>query len=34
MDGRENLSYAQVVCERTAKEEIEAFKANITRNTH
>ena len=28
MDRRQNLSYAQAVCRRTAKEEIEAFKLN------
>ena len=34
MDRRQNLSYAQAVCRRTAKEEIEAFKANVTINGH
>ena len=28
LDRQQNLSYAQAVCRRTAKEEIEAFKAN------
>ena len=32
MDRRQNLSYAQAVCRRTAKEEIEAFKANVLIN--
>ena len=32
MDRRENLSYAQAVRKRTAKEAIEAFKANIIIN--
>ena len=34
MDRRQNLSYAQAVCRGTAKEEIEAFKANIIMNIH
>ena len=34
MDRRQNLSYAQAVCRRTAKEEIEALKANIIINVH
>ena len=34
MDRRQNLSYAQAVFRRTAKEEIEAFKANVTINVH
>ena len=34
MDRRQNLSYAQAVCRRTAKEEIEAFKANVIINLH
>ena len=34
MDRRQNLSYAQAVCRRTAKEEIEAFKANAIINVH
>ena len=34
MDRRQNLSYAQAVCTRTAKEEIEAFKANIIIKVH
>ena len=29
MDRRQNLSYAQAVCRRTAKEEIEVIKANV-----
>ena len=29
MDRQQNISYAQAVCRRTAKEEIEAFKTNI-----
>ena len=29
---RQNLSYAQAMCRRTAKEEIEAFKANVLIN--
>ena len=32
MDRRENLSYAQAVRKRTAKEAIEAFKVNIIIN--
>ena len=32
MDRRQILSYAQTVCRRTAKEEIEVFKANIIIN--
>ena len=32
MDRRKNLSYGQAVCRRTAKEEIEAFKANVLIN--
>ena len=34
MDRRQNLSYAQAVCRRTAKEEIEAFQANVIINVH
>ena len=34
MDRRQNFSYAQAVCRRTAKEEIEAFKANVIINIH
>ena len=34
MNRRQNLSYAQAVCRRTAKEEIEAFKANVIVNVH
>ena len=34
MDRRQNLSYAQALCWRTAKEEIEAFKANVIINVH
>ena len=34
MDRRQNLSYAEAVCRRTAKEEIEAFKANVIINLH
>ena len=34
MDRQQNLSYAQAVCRRTAKEEIEAFKANVIINAH
>ena len=34
MDRRQNLSYAQAVCRRTVKEEIEALKANIIINVH
>ena len=30
----QNPSYAQAVCRATAKEEIEAFKANIIMNIH
>ena len=29
MDRRQNLSYAQAVCRRTVKEEIEVIKANV-----
>ena len=29
MDRQQNISYAQAVCRRTAKEEIEVFKTNI-----
>ena len=29
MERRQNLSYAQAVCRRTVKEEIEAIKANV-----
>ena len=32
MERRQNLSYAQVVCRRTAKEEIESFKTNVLIN--
>ena len=32
MDRRQDLSYAQAVCRKTAKEEIEAFKANVLIN--
>ena len=32
LDKHQNLYYAQAVCRRTAKEEIEAFKANIIVN--
>ena len=32
MDRRQNFSYAQAVCRGTAKEEIEAFKANVIIN--
>ena len=34
LDWHQNLSYAQAVCSRTAKEEIEAFKAYVLINTH
>ena len=34
MDRKQNLSFAQPVCRRTAKEEIEAFKTNIIINIH
>ena len=34
MDRRQNLSYAQAVCRKRAKEEIEAFKANVIVNFH
>ena len=34
MDRQQNLSYVQAVCRRAAKEEIEAFKANIIINIH
>ena len=34
MDRGQNFSYAQAVCRRTAKEEIEAFKANVLINGH
>ena len=34
MDRRKSLSYAQAVCRRTAKEEIEAFRANVIINIH
>ena len=34
MDRRQNLSYAQPICRRTAKEEIETFKANVIINVH
>ena len=34
MDRRQNLSNARAVCRRTAKEEIEAFKANVIINVH
>ena len=34
MDRQQNLSYAQAVCRRTAKEEIDAFKANVIMNIH
>ena len=30
----QNLSYAQAVCRRTAKKEIQAFKANVLINIH
>ena len=32
MDRRQDLSYAQAVCRKTAQEEIEAFKANVLIN--
>ena len=32
MDRRQNLSYAQAVCRRTAKDEIEAFNGNMIIN--
>ena len=34
MDRQQNLSYAHAVCRRTAKEEIDAFKFNVTMNVH
>ena len=34
MDRQQNLSYAQTVCRRTAKEEMETFKANMIINIH
>ena len=34
LDKHQHLSYAQAVCRRTAKEEIKAFKANITANVN
>ena len=34
MDRRQNLSYAQGVCGRTAKEKIKAFKTNVIINIH
>ena len=34
MGRQQNLSYAQTVCRRTAKEEIDAFKANVIMNVH
>ena len=34
MDRGQNFSYTQAVCRRTAKEEIEAFKANVLINGH
>ena len=34
MNRRQNFSYAQAVCRRTAKEEIEAFQANVIINVH
>ena len=34
MGRRQNLSYVQAVCRGSAKEEIEAFKANIIINIH
>ena len=34
MDRCQNLSYAQEVCRSAAKEEFEAYKANITMNIH
>ena len=32
IDRQQNISYAQAVCWRAAKEEIEAFKANVIIN--
>ena len=34
MDRRQNFCYAQAVCRRTAKEEIEASEANVIINIH
>ena len=34
MDRRQNILDAQVVCRRTAKEEIEAFRAKVITNIH
>ena len=34
LDCCQNLSYAQAVCRRTAKKEIQAFKANVLINIH
>ena len=34
MGRRQNLSYVEAVCRGSAKEEIEAFKANIIINIH
>ena len=34
MDRCQNLSYAQEVCRSAAKEEFEAYQANITMNIH
>ena len=34
MDRRQNLSYAQAECKRTAMEEIGAFEANVIINIH
>ena len=34
MGRRQNISYVQAVCRGSAKEEIEAFKANIIINIH
>ena len=34
MDRRQNLSYAQAVCRKTAKEETEEFKASVIINVH
>ena len=34
MHRRQNFSYAQAVCGRTAKEETEAFEANVIINIH
>ena len=34
MDRRQNILDAQAVCRRTAKEEIEAFRANVITNIH